>query len=56
MNIVNKVTLQHLKQNKKRTIVTIVGIIISVAMITAVSTIACSFIDLLKRRDRKSVV
>ncbi len=51
MNIVNKVTLQHLKQNKKRTIVTIVGIIISVAMITAVSTIACSFIDLLKRSE-----
>ena len=35
MNIINKLTLRHLKENKKRTVVTIIGIIISVAMITA---------------------
>ena len=36
MNIVNKLTLRHLKTNKGRTIVTILGITVSVAMITAV--------------------
>jgi len=35
MNIVNKVTIRHLKENKRRTLVTIIGVIISVAMITA---------------------
>lgn len=35
MNIVNKLTLRHLKENKKRTVITVIGIIISVAMITA---------------------
>ena len=36
MNIVNKLTLRHLKENKGRTLVTTFGIIVSVAMITAV--------------------
>ncbi len=38
MNILNKVTLQSLKKNKVRTIVTIIGIILSTAMFTAVTT------------------
>lgn len=38
MNIVNKVTLKTLGKNKVRTLVTIIGIILSVAMITAVTT------------------
>lgn len=38
MNIMNKLTLQHIKKNKTKTIVTIIGIIISVAMLTAVTT------------------
>ena len=33
MNVFNKVTLQSLKKNKTRTIVTIIGIILSAAMI-----------------------
>lgn len=49
MNIVNKVTLRNLKRNKRRTIVTIIGVIISVSMITAVATIGVSFLDLMKR-------
>lgn len=49
MNIMRKLTLRHLKENKKRTLVTIIGTIVSVAMITAVATLAVSFIDLLKR-------
>lgn len=51
MNIVNKLTIRHLKQNKRRTLVTIVGVIISVAMITAVATLGVSFLDLLKRES-----
>ncbi|WP_062108315.1 ABC transporter permease [Bacillus niameyensis] len=51
MNIVNKVTLRHLKENKRRTLVTIMGVIISVAMLTAVATIGVSFMDLLKRQE-----
>ena len=43
MNVFNKVTIQTLKKNKTRTIVTIIGIILSAAMITAVTTFASSF-------------
>lgn len=43
MNILNKLTKNYLKLNKKRTIVTIIGIILSGAMITAVATLAVSF-------------
>jgi len=39
-----------LKQNKRRTLVTIIGVIISVAMVTAVTTLGASFLDLLKRQ------
>ncbi|WP_404447398.1 FtsX-like permease family protein [Sutcliffiella horikoshii] len=50
MNIINKLTLRHLKKNKRRTMVTIIGVIISVAMVTAVATLGVSFLDLLKRQ------
>ena len=43
MNIFNKVTLQSLKKNKARTIITIIGMILSVSMITAVTTFVSSF-------------
>lgn len=49
MNIVHKVTIRHLKENKRRTLVTIIGVIISVAMITAVATLSASFMDLFLR-------
>lgn len=38
MNIFNKVTVQSLKKNKTRTIVTIIGIMLSTALICAVTT------------------
>lgn len=44
MNLLNKLTLKSLKLNKKRTIVTIIGIILSVALMTAVSTMYMSAI------------
>lgn len=43
MNILNKITWNYLKLNKKRTLVTIIGIILSGAMISAVTTLAVSF-------------
>ncbi|MBR6404457.1 MAG: FtsX-like permease family protein [Eubacterium sp.] len=43
MNIISKLTLRHLKENKKRTIVTIIGIAVSTALITAILVGAFSF-------------
>ena len=48
MNVFNRVTLQSLKKNKTRTIVTIIGIILSAAMICAVTTFASSFMNYAK--------
>ncbi|WP_273485148.1 ABC transporter permease [Desulforamulus ruminis] len=42
MNIFNKVALQGLKKNRTRTLVTIVGVALSAALITAVATFAVS--------------
>lgn len=42
MNILNKFTMQNLKLNKKRTIVTIIGIMLSTALICAVSGMVTS--------------
>ncbi len=39
MCLLNKLTLKNLKLNKKRTVVTIIGIMLSVALITAVASI-----------------
>lgn len=50
MNIVNKLTVRQLKENKKRTMVTVIGVIISVAMITAVATLGLSFMDMMRRQ------
>ncbi len=42
MNLLNKLTIKNLRLNKKRTIVTIIGIMLSVALITAVASIYSS--------------
>lgn len=46
MSIVNKLTLRHLKENKGRTVITTLGICVSVAMITAVFVAVASFMNL----------
>ena len=51
MKIINKVTLRHMLLNKKRTLVTIIGVIISVAMFTAVSTFAASMFVFMQRME-----
>lgn len=51
MNIINKLTLRQLLLNKRRTLVTIIGVIISVAMITAVASLGISFMDMMRRNS-----
>ncbi len=46
MSIVNRLTLRHLKENKGRTVITTLGICVSVAMITAVFVAVASFLNL----------
>mgnify|MGYP002524482553 CR=1 FL=1 len=43
MNILKKITYKNLRLNKRRNIVTIIGIILSVALITALSSLVVSF-------------
>ena len=47
MNIFNKVALQGLKKNRTRTLVTIVGVILSAAMVTAGTTFGVSLLNYL---------
>lgn len=47
MNIFNKAALQGLKKNRTRTLVTIIGVILSAAMITAVTTFGVSLLNYL---------
>ncbi len=54
MNIVNKLTLRQLQMNKKRTLVTIIGTLISTAMITAVATLGLSFMNIMQREIMES--
>lgn len=51
MNVFHNVTLQSLRKNKTRTVVTIIGIILSAAMICAVTTFASSMQDYLLRGE-----
>ncbi len=51
MNIVNLLTLRHLKQNKRRTLITIIGVVISVAMLMSVSTLSTSFMGLMQKQN-----
>jgi putative ABC transport system permease protein len=45
MNIFDKVTLQSMKKSRTRTIVTIIGVLLSAAMITAVTTFGVSLLN-----------
>ena len=48
MDLLNKLTIKNLKLNKKRTIVTIIGIMLSVALLTAVAGMWFSGVESLK--------
>ncbi|MDQ0340517.1 putative ABC transport system permease protein [Caldalkalibacillus uzonensis] len=49
MKVLRQLTWRYLKLNRKRTIVTVIGIILSAAMITGVATLVASFQDLFVR-------
>lgn len=51
MNILNKLSIKNLKMNKKRTISTIIGIVLSVALICAVATMCVSFQETLVQAE-----
>ena len=55
MNLLNKLTIKNLKLNKKRTIVTIIGIMLSVALITAVASMYASGIKSLIALEKKQM-
>ena len=48
MNILNTFTIKSLKKSKTRTAVTIVGIMLSCALIVAITSFAASFVQLIK--------
>ena len=54
MNILNKFTIKNLKLNKKRTAVTIIGIILSTALICAVAGVFSSFQETLIEHAKQS--
>ena len=45
MNLYTSLTLRYLKQNKRRTFVTIIGIILATALICGIGNICTSFMD-----------
>lgn len=55
MNILNELTVKSLKKNKRRTVLTIFGILLSVALITAITTFVSSmqgsFVDFAKKNS-----
>lgn len=53
MKILNKITLYDLKLNRKRTIVTILGISLAVALMCAVTTFVSSFQSAILERTKK---
>ena len=56
MQILNRLTIKNLKLNKKRTIVTIIGIILATALLTAVATMAVSLKESITLRAKKAVL
>jgi len=45
MNILNKLTIKHLKMNKKRTVVSIIGVILSTALMVGIGLIFSTLRD-----------
>ncbi|MEG0994775.1 MAG: ABC transporter permease, partial [Bacilli bacterium] len=50
MNILNTLTIKHLKMNKRRTIVTILGIILSTSLMVGIGALVSSFRDVMLRQ------
>ena len=55
MNILSSIAWKNLKRNKKRTIATSIGIIVSVALISFIFTLIYSFQNSMIENTKKSV-
>ena len=53
MKLLNRLVIKNLKLNKKRTIATIIGIILATFLLTGVVTIVCSFQKSLLNYNKK---
>lgn len=53
MNLLNRLTIKNLKLNKKRTLVTIIGIILATSLITGVATLVSSFTKSIVEMEKK---
>lgn len=54
MKITNKVTLRYMKLNKKRSIVTVIGVVLSAVLFTSVFTVGTSFLNLFRENAKVS--
>ena len=54
MNLYTSLTIRYLKQNKRRTLVTIIGIILATALICGIGNICTSFMDYQMRNEIQS--
>lgn len=54
MNILNKLTIKHLKMNKKRTLVTIIGIILSTALMVGIGLLVSTFLTTMRLDAEKN--
>lgn len=54
MNLLNRLTVKNLKLNKKRTTVTIIGIILATALICGVATLVSSYLESTKEFIKKT--
>lgn len=54
MNVMHTLVLRQMKSQKRRTIITVLGVIVAVAMIAAVSSFAATFADLFQRVEIES--
>ncbi len=54
MNILNKLTIKHLKMNKKRTIVTIIGVVLSTALMVGIGLLLSTFREMMIQQSIES--
>ena len=52
MNVFNKIAVEGLKKNRSRTLVTIIGVILSAALVTAGATIGVSLLGYMVKGGR----
>lgn len=54
MNILNRLTIKHLKMNKKRTVVSIIGILLSTALMVGIGLLFSSVRDYMMKETRNN--